>query len=414
VGWYNLPQPRAAYFFPNGSPNTRQLADDCAAAADPDVMFPQFAGMNFIFNTDVGGSNFGMSDFLGAWDGQSRTYGVSWIGDAGSVEWTTVAHEMGHALGLPHSGGPYGSPYDSRWDVMSRTACEPWTPPYGCAPVHPIAYHKDRLGWIPATAKYVASTPGTHSITLAQLATPAMGSDYLVAQIPVGGSTKQWYTVEARRQVEYDQGIPGNAVVLHQVDTRRDDQTAQVVDADTNGDPNDAGAMWLPGETFRDQAHGITVAVNRATASGFTVTITTTEPMCPDAAYEPDDVFGEQARAFTVGATETHAFCDAFDIDRVYFDATAGTTYRIETRNLAAGTDTILDLVGNGFSRTDDNSNGGRASVITWTAPLVGRVNVGVRQANDAAGATLTYDLRITATPPAPLTTQQWLPLVAR
>ena|SRR5215218_6015671 len=51
-----------------------------------------------------------------------------------------------------------------------------------------------------------------------------------------------------------------------------------VVDPDGNGDPNDAGAMWLPGETFIDAANGISVKVTRQTTNGFDVTIDTTPP----------------------------------------------------------------------------------------------------------------------------------------
>jgi N-acetylneuraminic acid mutarotase len=45
------------------------------------------------------------------------------------------------------------------------------------------------------------------------------------------------------------------------------------VDVDNNGNPNDAAAMWTPGETFTDAANGITVTVNAQTATGFQVTI---------------------------------------------------------------------------------------------------------------------------------------------
>jgi N-acetylneuraminic acid mutarotase len=70
-------------------------------------------------------------------------------------------------------------------------------------------------------------------------------------------------------------------VVLHQVEPNRQpngpgfgyDRYAQVVDVDNNGDPSDDGAMWTPGETFRDAANGITVTVNARTATGFQVTI---------------------------------------------------------------------------------------------------------------------------------------------
>ena len=47
-----------------------------------------------------------------------------------------------------------------------------------------------------------------------------------------------------------------------------------MVDGDNNGDLNDAGAMWTPGETFTDAANAITVTVNAQTATGFQVTIT--------------------------------------------------------------------------------------------------------------------------------------------
>ena len=53
--------------------------------------------------------------------------------------------------------------------------------------VHTIAYHKDRLGWIPADRKYVAPPDTTRTITLERLAEP--GPDgYLMAQIPIGDS----------------------------------------------------------------------------------------------------------------------------------------------------------------------------------------------------------------------------------
>ncbi|HEV8308164.1 MAG TPA: CARDB domain-containing protein, partial [Methylomirabilota bacterium] len=97
--------------------------------------------------------------------------------------------------------------------------------------------------------------------------------NYLIAQIPIGGSSTEFYTVEARRAAGYDEGIPGDAIVIHRVDTTRRDRLAQVVDPDGNGDPNDDGAMWTPGETFSDPASGITVSVGAASATSFEVTI---------------------------------------------------------------------------------------------------------------------------------------------
>jgi uncharacterized repeat protein (TIGR01451 family) len=104
---------------------------------------------------------------------------------------------------------------------------------------------------------------------------PPAGGDYLMAKIPIRGSATEFYTVEARRFLGYDAQVPGEAIVIHRVNTTLDDRLAQVVDPDGNGDPNDAGAMWRPGETFTDAANGITVAVLSSGPTGFEVSIST-------------------------------------------------------------------------------------------------------------------------------------------
>ena len=72
--------------------------------------------------------------------------------------------------------------------------------------------------------------------------------------------------------------------MIHKVDTTLSDRNAKVVDATNNGDPNDAGAMWLPGETFTDAANGIKVKVTGSTASGYDVTINPSSSGGDDAA----------------------------------------------------------------------------------------------------------------------------------
>jgi hypothetical protein len=62
-------------------------------------------------------------------------------------------------------------------------------------------------------------------------------------------------------------------VIIHLVDTTRSDKDAQVVDPDANGNPDDSGAMWLPGEAFVDSANGISVSILSATSQGFVVTV---------------------------------------------------------------------------------------------------------------------------------------------
>lgn len=104
---------------------------------------------------------------------------------------------------------------------------------------------------------------------------------YLIAVIPIG-STTRFYTVETPRLAdEYDVNAPGDAVLIHTVDTtamaRGDLNTpaATVMDPDGNGNPNDSGAMWTSGETFHDALNDITISVTAATATSATVVITT-------------------------------------------------------------------------------------------------------------------------------------------
>ncbi len=270
VGWYTLPQPQSHYVTENGT-DLVGLGTDCTSAADADVNFPQYYGVNLQFNASLGCCSWG-----GSWtltlDGQTKFYGMTWM--AAWADMTVYAHEEGHSLGLPHSSGPYSNTYDSRWDMMSDL----WAYFDGVQgtyiPMHTISYHKDLLGWIAGDRKLTVAANTSQTITLERLAQPGSGN-YLMAQIPIDNAPGQFYTVEVRRLVgNYDSHVPADAVVLHRVDPARGDRTAQVVDIDNNGDPNDAGAQWTVGETFTDQLNRITVAVIAQTATGFQVTIT--------------------------------------------------------------------------------------------------------------------------------------------
>ena len=268
IGWYDLPQPRSAYVDDAaGTANLSLLKTDCAAAADADVFFPDYVGINFQFNEDLGGFSWGGSSSL-AIDGTSRSYRMTWLADW--ADHVTYNHEMGHGFGLPHSSGPYTAVYDSNWDVMSGA----WTnhdPIWGWLAPHTISYHKDLLGWIPAGRIYDATIGSTQTITLHRLADLGAGGDYLMARVPrIDGS---YYTVEARRFVGYDVNLPDSAVIMHHITNR-----AYVVDPDGNGNPDDAAARWIPGETFSDTESGINVTIDAATAEGYVVTISIAEP----------------------------------------------------------------------------------------------------------------------------------------
>lgn len=275
--WYTLPQPRSYYVYDSngdGSPdfNFGRASNDCTALANPYVYFPGYVGINMMFNADLDGYAWG-----GGWyftlDGVTRAWNTTWEPEWAYSNVTVMAHEMGHGFGLPHSSGMYGRTYDNRWDVMSDT----WTDcgnlsdaVYGCLGQHTNTYHKNLAGWI-GPRRYVVPTGSVATLTLEQLAQPQT-ADYLMAQIPINGSSSRYYTVEARRKVGYDLKLPGQGVIIHQVDTSRS-IPSQIVDVDGNGNTGDAGALWTVGETFVDAANHISVAVNSATTTGFVITV---------------------------------------------------------------------------------------------------------------------------------------------
>lgn len=275
AGWFLLPAPRSTYVVQN-IVDFNRLLRDCTAAGDSLIDFKRYYGVNLGFNQPLDVRTVPPYDQLShggqsglSIDGVNRVFGVTWLAYLHLQNYVVVTHEMGHGFGWPHSSGPYAQTYDSRWDVMSFGYLYS-NPAFGYLGVHTVAYHKYLAGWYGPGEIYVARGQDSTGLTIERSALAPPGNVRMV-RLPLRAEPGKYYTVEARRQVGYDLGVPGDAVIIHKVDSTLTDRQAQVVDVDNNGDPNDSGAMWLPGEVFRDSSNDVVMAVVGSTATGYQI-----------------------------------------------------------------------------------------------------------------------------------------------
>ncbi len=152
--------------------------------------------------------------------------------DPAVCEFGFISHEMGHGLDLPHSFS--ANPdfvYGDGWDVMSfATTTFLFTLSFrgttGVATVGLNARNLKALGVLEPSREWTATHPDfSETVVLDPLNQQQIGNHgHLVATVPPGacspprpdGST---WTLEFRQRTGWDQAIPEDAVVLHQIRT---------------------------------------------------------------------------------------------------------------------------------------------------------------------------------------------------
>ncbi len=120
-------------------------------------------------------------------------------------------------------------------------------------------------------------------------------------------------------------------------------------------------------------------------------------------AYEPDDACADARPIVVNGAVQDHTFHQQADADWAWFDATAGVSYILETRNTGARANSVIEAYA---TCTAPPTSGGRSFgpgyTISFTAATTGRYYLKVYNHDPAAfGADTGYTLSVRAVQPS-------------
>ena len=270
VGWYTLPKPKSAYQIDSFRLKWNELFMDCAALADPEVNFAEYYGVHLMLNSSAHCCATSTLVDGVTLDNVTKTWPVEFIPPWGYTDIAVTQHEMAHGLGLRWHSYSGANAYGHPWDVLSDDmyGCGPRDPVYGCVGQHTIMYNRDYLGWIPSERKAIVGA-GVTTLTL-ERATQPSPTGYLMAVVPIDGSSTHYYTIEARQKIGYDTKLPGASIVIHEVGGY---QRLQLMD--TSAAAGQHQHFWVVGDTWYAPVGNISVHLDAATATGFTVTVNT-------------------------------------------------------------------------------------------------------------------------------------------
>ncbi|MFE5137710.1 M6 family metalloprotease domain-containing protein [Streptomyces fagopyri] len=281
--WLRLPKTFSAYGIERGAPfdpGYRGLVQDIVAAADPEVDFHSYDLLNVLVTPNAGPSaldtvlsvTFAGNAEAPVADGVpvSNASFVYSRQDDGSGSYPdtgfrVLPHENGHTFGLPDLYTQDGGGSVGHWDIMS----EDWG-----ADNDLLGWHKWKLGWLDDSQVSCAALPGTTRYTLTPLSRP--GGAKLVF-VPTGARTG--FALELRTHGGNDTTICRPGILVYKVDAGVDTGSGPITVYDSHRNsggctrsPNVhaelSDAPFAPGESFKDPATGVTIAVTGTDSAG--------------------------------------------------------------------------------------------------------------------------------------------------
>ncbi len=285
VGWVALPHARSHYVQPGQYARLDRLFNDCTAAAAAEVDFlaggAGIAGINLLFNAALDCCAWG-GGIHATLQGVTQRWAATWNPPFAYLDPAALAHEMGHAYGLPHANTSDGDnqTYDNPWDLMSDPIGHAVRDHvFGRLPKRLGAHQRARLGWIEPARLARVEVDGRYRF---RIEAPGAGDGIELVELRhPDWPAERWLSIETRdRNDPQDAALPATAVIVHEVDTRRS-QPAWVVDSN---DPvadysNTAGSIFGAGRELRDAGGEFVLRVLQRLDSGFEVELNVTRPI---------------------------------------------------------------------------------------------------------------------------------------
>ncbi|WP_149183639.1 peptidase M6 [Streptomyces sp. TRM49041] len=276
--WARMPRNSTDYGFARGLTHETHEAyiKDAVAAADPYVDFSRYEMVYVVATRNASAISFTPTYVYDPGTAGVRADGtlLKWAVTFGQDMWhwgpKLVAHETGHAFGLPDLYGFTGTDahrFVAGWDVMGLI---------GGPGSQFLAWHSWKLGWTADSQVVCRASAGSDTVSLTAV---EYGSGTKMAVIRTGPGTA--YVVESRRAIQADSGACSTGALVYRVDTSvpTGQGPVRVIDAKPNATPAtgcrplDDAPFWT-GESFTDATAGVRIEVLGADGYGETVRVT--------------------------------------------------------------------------------------------------------------------------------------------